>query len=116
MRARASQRRPDLLGAHVQVVGVGVVEGRAHVAPVVLQRRSELLLRGDDHQQLRARSRHAQQVQQRPEALHRQELGDVRALRGVLQRSDLRQLAVLGRKLRGGRDLDLLAPLPASAA
>ncbi len=96
------QRRADLLGAHVQVVCVGVVERRAHVAPVVLQRRGELLLRG--HQQLGVR---AQQVQQRPEALHRQELRDVRALRGVLEGRDLSEFAVLGRQLRRRRNLDL---------
>ena len=50
----------------------------------------------------------AEQVEQRAEALDRQQLGDVRAVRLLLQGGDLRQLAVLGRELGRGRDLDLL--------
>ena len=42
------------------------------------------------------------------EVLDRQQLGDVRALGGILERSDLGQLAVLGRELGGGGDLDHL--------
>ncbi len=85
------------------MVGVLVVERRAHVAPVVLQRRRQLLLGG--HHQFRARR---DQVQQRAEAVHRQQLRHVGALLLRLQRRDLRQLPVLGRQLRRGRDLDLL--------
>ena len=73
-RARG-ERRPDALGVDVQVVGVLVAERRAHVAPVVAQRRLELLL-GGNHQ-LGAL---ADQVQQRAEALDREQLGDVRPL------------------------------------
>ena len=40
------------------------------------------------------------------EAVDRQQLGDVGALLGVLERGDLGQLAVLGRELGRGRDLD----------
>ncbi len=51
-----------------------------------------------------ARSGH--EVEQLAEVADGQQLGDVRALVGVLQRRDLGQLAVLGRELGGGRDLD----------
>ena len=57
------------------MVGVLVAERRADVAPVVAQRRRELLL-GGDHQL----GVLADQVEQRAEALDRQQLGDVRAL------------------------------------
>ena len=46
------------------------------------------------------------EVEQLAEVADRQQLGDVGALVGVLQRGDLGQLAVLGRQLGGGRDLD----------
>ena len=65
-----------LLGAHIQVVGVRVGERGAHVGPVVAQRGLELLLGGD--QQLGVL---AEQIEQRAEALDRQQLGDVRAAR-----------------------------------
>ena len=68
-----------------------------------LERRRELLLGGD--QQLRVGT---EQVEQRAEAIDRQQLGDVRAVRLLLERGDLRQLAVLGRELGRGRDLDLV--------
>ncbi len=41
------------------------------------------------------------------EVLDGQQLGDVGALRGIFERGDLRQLAVLQRQLRRRRDLDL---------
>ncbi len=47
-------------------------------------------------------------VEQRVEAVGRQQLGDVGALVGVGQRRDLGGLAMLGRELGGGRDLDRL--------
>ena len=46
------------------------------------------------------------EVEQLAEVVDRQQLGDVRALVGALERGDLRQLAVLGGELGGGRDLD----------
>ena len=102
IRARVAQRRFDLLGGDVEVVRVLVRERRADVAPVVAERRRELLLGGDE--QLRVG---AEQVEQRAEAIDRQQLGDVRAVRLLLQGGDLRELAVLGRELGRGRDLDL---------
>ncbi len=85
---------------------------------MVAEHRLEVLL-GRDHQ-LGLR---ADQVQQRTEALHRQQLGDVGALGvlgvartrgaghragGHLLRGDLRELAVLERQLRRRRDLDFV--------
>ena len=46
------------------------------------------------------------EVEEGVEVLDRQQLGDVRAVLGLLERGDLGQLAVLGRQLGGGRDLD----------
>ena len=66
---------------------------------MVAQRRLDVLLGGDDD--LRALG---DQVEQRAEVLDRQQLGDVRAV--LVGRGDLGQLAVLGRELGGGRDLD----------
>ena len=83
------------------MVGVGVVEGDADVLPVVAQRRLDVLVGGHDHL-----GAVGHQVQQLAELPHGQQLGDVRALVGVLERGDLRQLAMLGRELGGGRDLD----------
>ena len=56
------------------------------------------------------------EVEHRVEVADGQQLGDVRALVGVLQRGDLGQLAVLGGELGGGRDLDLARRRRASAA
>ena len=84
------------------MVRVVVVEGRAHVLPVVGERRGDVLLGGDED------GRVGRQVEEGLEAVDRQQLGDVRAVLGVLQRGDLGQLAVLGRELGGGRDLDRL--------
>ena len=85
----------------VEVVRVGVVERGADVVPVVAQRRLDVLLGGEDQLGLRG-----QQVEQLAEVADGQQLGDVRALVGALQRGDLGQLAVLGGQLGGGRDLD----------
>ena len=79
------------------------MERGADVVPVVAQRGLDLLLGGED--QLRVVG---QEVEQLAEVADGQELGDVRALVGVLQRGDLGQLAVLGGELRGGGDLDRL--------
>ncbi len=111
------QRRLHALGAHIEVVGILVAERRTDVAPVVLQRRRQLLLRG--HQQLRVI---ADQLEQRAEALDREQLGDVRARdaavavlrasharrpRGEFLTRDLGQRTVLFGQLRRRRDLDL---------
>ena len=68
---------------------------------MVAQGGLDVLVGGHDH--LRA-LRH--EVEQLAEVADRQQLGDVGALVGVLERGDLRELAVLGRELGGGRDLD----------
>ena len=116
------ERRLDAVGAHIQVVGVRVAERGAHIAPVVAEHRRELLLGGDhDLGSL------ADQIEQRAEALHGQQLGDVGALgvlplaraeavRGQLRDRQLGQLAMLGGELGRGRDLDLIDRLPGSAA
>ena len=97
--ARA-ERGEDAVGLDVEVVGVRVVEGGADVLPVVAQRGLDVLLGGHDHL-----GGPGHQVEQLAEVADRQQLGDVGALVGVLQRGDLGQLAVLGRQLGGGRDL-----------
>ena len=74
---------------------------------MVAQRRLDVLVGGDDD--LRALG---DQVEQRAEVLDRQQLGDVRAV--LVGRGDLGQLAVLGRELGGGRDLDAVG-LPQAA-
>src|SRR5450755_3376536 len=43
------ERRRDPLGRLVEVMGVLVVERGGHVLPVVVERRREVLLAGDDH-------------------------------------------------------------------
>ena len=83
------------------MVRVVVVEGGADVLPVVGERRGDLLLGGDDHRGVGGR-----EVEEGVEPVDRQQLGDVRAVLGVLERGDLRQLAVLGGELGRGRDLD----------
>ena len=75
---------------------------------MVAQRRLDVLVGGDDD--LRALG---DQVEQRAEVLDRQQLGDVRAVL-VASARDLGQLAVLGRELGGGRDLDAVG-LPQAA-
>ena len=110
MRARSSSAARDRLGLDVEVVGVGVVEGGADVLPVVGQRGLDLLLGGDDDLGV-ARG----EVEEGVEAVDGQQLGDVGAVLGVLERGDLRQLAVLGGQLGGGRDLDARRARPASA-
>ena len=91
------------------MVGVGVVEGGADVVPVVAQGRLDVLVGGDHHVGVVG-----EQVEQLAEAVDRQQLGDVGAAVGVLERGDLGQLAVLGGELGGRRDLDPL-PLPQRA-
>ena len=86
---------------------VVVVERGADVLPVVAQRGPDVLLGGHDH--LRALR---DQLEQLAEVLDRQQLGDVRAL--LVAGRDLGQLAVLGRELGGGRDLDAVG-LPQAA-
>ncbi len=96
------QRRADLLGRDVEVMRVGVVEGGADILPVVVERRRDLLLGGEQHGGI------GREVEERHEAVDRQQLGDVRALVLGLQRRHLGKLAVLGGKLGRRRDLDLL--------
>ena len=89
----------QLLGVHVQVVGVGVVEGGGHVVPVVAQAGRQLLLRRDHHQ-----AALGDQGQHLAEAVHGQHLGHVGALALLGAGGDLGQLTVLGRQLGGGLD------------
>ena len=98
------ERRGDLLRRDVEVVRVGVVEGGADVVPVVAQRRLDVLVGGDHDVGVLG-----QQAEQVAEAVDGQQLGDVGAALGVLERGDLGELAVLGGELGGGRDLDPLA-------
>ena len=100
---RASSAAVIAGGRDVEVVRVGVVEGGAHVLPVVAQRRLDVLVGGDHDVGVVG-----EQVEQLAEAVDGQQLGDVRAVLGVLERGDLGQLAVLGGELGGGRDLDPL--------
>ncbi len=100
---RASRACGDRVGRDVEVVRVGVVEGGADVVPVVAQRGLEVLVGGDHDVGVLG-----QQGEQLAEAVDRQQLGDVGAALLVLERGDLRQLAVLGGELGGGRDLDAL--------
>ena len=91
------------------MVGLGVMEGGAHVVPVVAQRGLDLLI-GGDHQGGGGR---VKQVEQGDETLDREQLGDVGALGAVLQRGDLgarerSERAMLGGELGGGRHLDAL--------
>jgi hypothetical protein len=98
----AVERGADLPRRDVEVMGVSVVEGGGDVLPEVGERRLDVLLGGEQHVGV------AHQVEEPVELLDRQELGDVRPLGLVLERRDLRELAVLGRQLSGGRDLDRL--------
>ncbi len=98
-RGAVAQGLEDAVGLDVEAVGVLVVEGDADVGPVVAQARLDVLV-GRDHDLRGVRD----QVEQLAEAVDGQQLGDVRAL--VVGGGDLRQLAVLGRELGGGRDLD----------
>ncbi len=99
------------------MVGVLVGERGAHVAPVIPERRRDLLLGGDDELSAHLPNACADQVEQRAEALDGQQLGDVRAPFGGLAigraegaggRRDLGELAVLRRQLGSRGDLDLL--------
>ena len=109
-RARVERARRSASGLDVEVVRVVVVERRADVLPVVAQRRLDLLLGGDED-----RRRPADQVEQRVEAVDRQQLGDVGPLVLAGDRGDLGQLAVLGGELGRGRDLDRVGRRRASA-
>ena len=100
-RARGAQRLFDRLGRDVEVVGVGVVERGAHVLPVVGERRGDLLLRRDQDERVVGR-----ELEERVEAVDRQQLRHVGPVVFVLERGDLGQLAVLGRELGRRRDLD----------
>ena len=93
----------DAVGLDVELVRVAVVERGAHVVPVVAQRGLGVLLGSEDHLRVVG-----QQVEQVAEVVERQQLGDVGALLRGVERGDLGQLAVLGRELGGGRDLDAL--------
>ena len=110
MRVRPASVARMLLGTHVQVVRVLVAERRAHIRPVVREHRLEILLGRDHELGLRA-----DEIQQRTEALNRQQLGDVGAFgvravarrrgtgeraRGHLFGGELRELAVLERRAR----------------
>ena len=100
---RASSASVIVLRLDVEVVRVGVVEGGADVVPVVAQRRLDVLVGGDHDVGVLG-----QQAEQVAEAVDGQQLGDVGAALLVLERGDLRELAVLGGELGGGRDLDAL--------
>ena len=93
----------DRVRIDVEVVGILVVERGAHVLPVVVQRRGHVLLARDQDRGVGGR-----QLEERVEVLDREQLGDVGAVGLVLERGDLRELAMLGRELGGGRDLDQL--------
>src|SRR4051794_18758482 len=97
------ERLRDRVGRHVEVVRVGVVEGGADVVPVIAQRGLEVLIGGDHDVGVLGEQR-----EQLAEAVDREQLGDVGAALLVLERGDLRELAVLGGELGGGRDLDAL--------
>ena len=97
------ERGEDAVGLDVQVMRVAVVERGADVVPVVAQRRLDVLL-GREHELGLVRD----QVEQVAEVVDGQQLGDVRALVGALERRDLCELAVLGGELGRGRDLDHL--------
>ena len=108
---QADRRAPvelglELLGADVELVGVGVVEARRDVLPVVGQRRRELLLGGDRDERVLGDER-----QHLAEAVERQQLRDVGPVLLGLGRRHLRQLAVLGPELGRRRDLDALGLL-----
>ena len=68
------ERRRDRGRRDVEVVRVGVVEGGAHVLPVVAQRRLDVLVGGDHDVGVVG-----EEVEQLAEAVDRQQLGDVRA-------------------------------------
>jgi len=101
------ERLLETLGIDVEMAGVGVVEARRDVVPVVAQGGRQLLLGGDRDQRIGG-----QQVEQLAEAVDGQQLGDVGTLVAVLGGhvggGDLGQLAMLWSQLRGGGDLDPL--------
>ena len=97
------QRRQDRIGADVERTGVLVGQRGGDVLPVVDERGSDVLLGGDQHVGVGAGH-----FQPGVKAVHGEQIGDVGAVRGVLERGDLGQLAMLGRELGGGRHLDHL--------
>ena len=103
IRARRVERGRDRVGRHVQVVGLGVVESGGDVLPVVGERRRDLLLGGDQHLGASSPTNSRNGL----EVLDREQLGDVGAVLGVLERGDLRELAMFLGELGGRRDLDL---------
>ena len=76
--ARRSSVSAEAVRVDVEVVGVLVVEARGHVLPEVAQGGRQLLLGGDHHERLVGH-----QVEQLPEAVDRQHVGDVGALGGL---------------------------------
>ena len=103
IRARAVEHLADRIRGHVQIARVLVAERRRHVLPVVGQRRRHILLAGDQDRGVSGR-----ELEERMEVLDRQQLRDVGAIGLVLERGDLRQLAVLLGQLGRGCDLDHL--------
>ena len=100
------ERGRDRVGRDVELVGVVVVEGGADVLPVVGERRADLLLGGEQD------GRVGREVEERAEALDRQQLGDVGAL-GLASLADSSAAISAssrcsGGELGGGRDLDLV--------
>ena len=114
MRARSPSAAVICSGLTYRWCASVVAEGRAHVAPVVAQRRRELLLGRDD--QLRpvplADAGRAARRSARPAAARRcpgaRAVLAVARRRELRRRGDLGQLAVLGGELGRRRDLDLL--------
>ena len=102
-RGAGLQRLGERLGLDVEVMGVLVVEARRDVLPEIAERGSELLLGRDRHERVVR-----QQVEQLAEAVDRQDIGYVRAVRLVAGGGDLGELAVLRPELRSRGDLDRL--------
>ena len=103
------ERGLDRVRLDVEVVRVLVVERGADVLPVVGERRGDLLVGGDDHRGvLRG------EVEEGLEPVDGEQLRDVGPVLGVLERGDLRELAVLGGELGRGGDLDAVG-LPQAA-
>ena len=100
----ALQLSGDLVGRHIEVVGVLVVECRGDVLPVVGQRGSDVLGSGEEDRRVGGG-----QLQEGAELLHGQQFGDVRPLGGVLEGGDLGQLAMLEGELGRWGHLDAVS-------